>query len=93
MVFTRTLLGVIRAATNSEFWDQNKHEFAVYVTNLPESFKPWQIQELSYKRRLGRSIAQRLHPSHEWLRTTAPQFKYQMSASDLDMSNLASAPA
>ena len=41
VIFARTLLGVIRAASNAEFWDRNKHEFAVYVTNLPESFNPW----------------------------------------------------
>jgi hypothetical protein len=50
VIFTRTLLGVIRAASNSEFWDRNKHEFAVYVTNLPESFNGWQIHELYRKR-------------------------------------------
>jgi len=40
VIFTRTLLGVIRAPENAEFWDRHKHEFAVYVTNLPASFNP-----------------------------------------------------
>jgi hypothetical protein len=50
VVFARTLLGVIRAPDNEEFWDRNKHEFAVYVTNLPESINPWQVQDLYRKR-------------------------------------------
>jgi hypothetical protein len=50
VIFARTLLGVIRAPDNAEFWDRNKHEFAVYVTNLPESINGWQIQEL-YRQR------------------------------------------
>jgi len=174
VIFTRTLLGVIRAATNSEFWDRNKHEFAVYVTNLPESFNGWQIQELYNKRadtenvfdelknqwgfsgfcarskattslaarlrllvynlwvlfvrfivphkhteaKRGRRwfllIAARLVQSGrqkelqvsikggwadqlrtgytritDWIRTTAPQLKYQMSAGDVDLTNTA----
>jgi hypothetical protein len=31
-------------------WDRHKHEFAVYVTNLPDAVNGWQIQEL-YRRR------------------------------------------
>jgi hypothetical protein len=50
VVFTRTLQGVIAAASHSEFWDHAKHEFAVYVTNLPEAVNGWQIQEL-YRQR------------------------------------------
>jgi hypothetical protein len=41
---------VLRAPENAEFWDRHKHEFAVYVTNLPESFNPWQIQQLYRER-------------------------------------------
>jgi hypothetical protein len=174
VIFARTLLGVIRAASNAEFWDRNKHEFAVYVTNLPESVKPWQIQELYRKqadtenafdelknqwgfsrfcaksrattelaarllllvynlrtlfvrlivpqkhteakrgRRWFLLIAARLVESGrqkeiqvsikdgwadqlrdgyiritEWIRTTAPQLKYQMSTSDMDLANAA----
>jgi hypothetical protein len=50
VIFARTLLGVIRAASNTDFWDRNKHEFTFYVTNLPGSFNGWQIQELYRKR-------------------------------------------
>lgn len=50
VIFARTLLGVLRAPENAEFWDRHKHEFAVYVTNLPESFNPWQIQQLYRER-------------------------------------------
>jgi hypothetical protein len=174
VIFARTLLGVIRAASNAEFWDRNKHEFAVYVTNLPQSVNPWQIQELYRKRadtenvfdelknqwgfsgfcaksrsttelaarllllvynlwtlfvrfivpqkhteaKRGRRwfllIAARLVESGrqkelqvsikggwadqlregytritEWIRTTAPQLKYQMSTSDHDLANVA----
>jgi hypothetical protein len=174
VIFARTLLGVIRAASNAEFWDRNKHEFAVYVTNLPESINCWQIQDLYRKRadtenvfdelknqwgfsgfcaksrsttelaarllllvynlwtlfvrfivpqkhteaKRGRRwfllIAARLVESGrqkelqvsikggwadqlrdgytritEWIRTTAPQLKYQMSTSDLDLANAA----
>lgn len=35
VIFAPKLLGVIRGAVNAEFWDHHKHEFAVYVTNLP----------------------------------------------------------
>ena len=31
-------------------WDCNKHEFAVYVTNLPVSCNAWQIQQLHRER-------------------------------------------
>lgn len=37
VIFARTLQGVVPAAGRAEFWDQHKHEFAVYVTNLPDA--------------------------------------------------------
>jgi transposase len=43
VVFSRKLQGVIPAEDSREFWDQNKHEFGAYVTNLPEGFSPWQV--------------------------------------------------
>ena len=36
VIFARTLQGVAPAASRAEFWDQHKHQFAVYVTNLPD---------------------------------------------------------
>lgn len=36
MIFARTLQGIVPAAHRAEFWDQHKHAFAVYVTNLPD---------------------------------------------------------
>jgi hypothetical protein len=50
VIFARTLQGVVPAAGRAEFWDQHKHEFAVYVTNLPDEVNGWQIQEL-YRQR------------------------------------------
>jgi hypothetical protein len=50
VIFARTLQGVVPAADRTEFWDQHKHEFAVYVTNLPDEVNGWQIQEL-YRQR------------------------------------------
>jgi hypothetical protein len=50
VIFARTLQGVVPAADRADFWDQHKHEFAVYVTNLPEDVNGWQIQEL-YRQR------------------------------------------
>jgi len=50
VIFARTLQGIVPAARHTEFWDQNKHEFAVYVTNLPDEVNAWQIQEL-YRQR------------------------------------------
>ena len=35
---------------NGEFWDLTKHEFAVYVTDLPTTYTCWQIQ-LLYRER------------------------------------------
>ena len=53
VIFARTLQGVVPAADRADFWAQHKHEFAVYVTNLPEDVtnlpedvNGWQIQEL-----------------------------------------------
>ena len=50
VIFARTLQGVAPAASCADFWDQNKHQFAVYVTNLPDEVNGWQIQEL-YRQR------------------------------------------
>ena len=50
VIFARTLLSVIRAACNSEFCDGKKHEFAVCVSDLPESANAWQIHDLYRKR-------------------------------------------
>jgi hypothetical protein len=50
VVFARALQGRVPGTQSGEFWDQNKHEFAVYVTNLPEKFNPWLIQDL-YRQR------------------------------------------
>jgi hypothetical protein len=50
VIFARKLPGVIRGPENAEFWDRHKHEFAVYVTNLPTTCNAWQIQEL-YRQR------------------------------------------
>ena len=178
VIFARKLLGVIRGPENAEFWDRHKHEFAVYVTNLPTSCNAWQIQELYRQRadtenvfdelknqwgfsgfaaksrattelaarllllvynlwvlfvrfivpqkhteaKRGRRwfllIAGRLVESGrqkelqvsirggwadqlrtgytritEWLRTTAPQLKYQMTARDQDLASVAPSPA
>lgn len=46
VVFARQLQGMVPSETNGEFWDCNKYEFAVYVTNLPEDYNYWQIQVL-----------------------------------------------
>ena len=46
VVFARCLQGVVPSEKSGEFWDRNKHEFAVYVTNLPLEFNAWQIQQL-----------------------------------------------
>jgi Transposase DDE domain group 1 len=50
VVFARSLQGQVPGPKAGEFWDQNKHEFAVYVTDLPESFNAWNIQDL-YRQR------------------------------------------
>ena len=46
VIFARQLQGTVPAAKNGEFWDQAKHELAVYVTNLPLAYNAWQIQQL-----------------------------------------------
>ncbi len=50
VISARTLQGVVPAAHRAKLWDQHKHEFAVYVTNLPDEVNGWQIQEL-YRQR------------------------------------------
>ncbi len=46
VVFARCLQGEMPGPECGEFWDQTKHEFAVYVTNLGADYNPWQIQQL-----------------------------------------------
>jgi hypothetical protein len=43
VVFSRQLQGLVPSEKSGEFWDHNKHEFAVYVTSLPPEFNAWQI--------------------------------------------------
>jgi hypothetical protein len=51
VVVGRRFLGVIPAANRGEFWDQTRHEFGVYVTNLPAGqVNAWQVVEL-YRQR------------------------------------------
>jgi hypothetical protein len=50
VVFARQFQGVVASEKNGEFWDLTKHEFAVYVTNLPETYTCWQIQ-IMYRER------------------------------------------
>lgn len=50
VIFARQLQGDIPSKNSGEFWARNKHEFAVYVTNLPESYNGWQIQQLYRER-------------------------------------------
>ncbi len=49
-VFARQLQGILPSGKSGEFWDRNKHEFAVYVTNLPAAYNAWQIQQLHRER-------------------------------------------
>jgi hypothetical protein len=49
-VFERQLQGLIPSAASGEFWDNNKHEFAVYVTNLPMDYDARAIQRLYRER-------------------------------------------
>lgn len=44
VVFARQMQGSILSQKSGEFWDLNKHEFAVYVTNLPLEHNAWNIQ-------------------------------------------------
>ena len=46
VVFARQLQGCVPSQKAGEFWDLNKHEFAVYVTNLPAEHTVWNIQSL-----------------------------------------------
>jgi hypothetical protein len=46
VIFARCLQGEMPGPECGEFWDQTKHEFAVYVTNLGEDYNAWQIQQL-----------------------------------------------
>ena len=50
VIFARQLQGTVPAAKHGEFWDQTKHEFAVYVTNLALDYNGWQIQQLYRER-------------------------------------------
>jgi len=50
VIFTRQLQGEIPSEKSGEFWSRNKHEFAVYVTNLPEGYNGWQVQQLYRER-------------------------------------------
>ena len=50
VVFARQFQGLVASGKNGEFWDLTKHEFAVYVTDLPETYTCWQIQ-IMYRER------------------------------------------
>jgi len=51
VILGRRLLGVIAAAENNSFWDESRHEFEAYVTDLPfEQADSWQVVELYRKR-------------------------------------------
>lgn len=51
VVFGRRLQGVISAEASGEFWDNYKHEYETYVTDLPEDqANSWQIVDLYRKR-------------------------------------------
>lgn len=50
VVFSRKLQGMVPSDKSGEFWDHNKHEFAVHVTNLPAGYNAWQIQQLYRER-------------------------------------------
>ncbi len=50
VVFAREKQGLVASEKNGEFWDLTKHEFAVYVTDLPAAYTWWQIQ-LMYRER------------------------------------------
>jgi hypothetical protein len=50
VVFARQTQGDIPSEKSGEFWTRRKHEFAVYVTNLPETYNGWQIQQLYRER-------------------------------------------
>lgn len=46
LIFARCLQARCPGPECGEFWDQTKHEFAVYVTNLGDDYNAWQIQQL-----------------------------------------------
>ena len=46
VVFARQLQGDVPSEKCGQFWDFSKHEFAVYITNLPLEYNAWQIQDL-----------------------------------------------
>ena len=46
VVMSRKTQGTISTETSGEFWEKNKHEFAVYVTNLPPSYTAHVIHQL-----------------------------------------------
>ena len=51
VIFGRRLLGHLPKEKSGLFWDQTKHEFEAYVTNLePEQANGWQIVDLYRKR-------------------------------------------
>lgn len=51
VIVGRRLRGIVSAAAGGTFWDEAKHEFEAYVTNLSESeASPWQIVDLYRKR-------------------------------------------
>jgi hypothetical protein len=51
VVFARKLQGRVPEQPQGRFWQENKHEFAAYVTDLPvEEANPWQTQVLYRER-------------------------------------------
>jgi hypothetical protein len=46
VIFARKQQGYVASARNLTFWEERKHEFAVYVTSLPERYNAWQIHQL-----------------------------------------------
>lgn len=51
VVFARKLQGVVQAEKNGRLFDEQKHELAVYITNLDATaYNAWQIQALYRER-------------------------------------------
>ena len=49
--FARKPQGVVKAETNGRLFDEQKHELAVYITNLdPAEYNAWQVQVLYRER-------------------------------------------
>jgi hypothetical protein len=46
VVFSRQLQGMVPSQKSGEFWDMNKHEFAVYVTSLPATYDAWRVMAM-----------------------------------------------